>query len=152
MLPQFLTEILEFHKDKWGTQYFVELTIGINVAVFTIDRLDEYASMVRRWAKGRVWGAELNRLDQKQASEAESFSMRCFYCVSKCHGVVWWTCKVSAYLCAIFGMILLYIDAGADSYFIFLLSPTIGYFFLLFLGVLSITFVAWIKYISVADD
>src|SRR4051812_5479508 len=113
MLPQLLTDALEAHKDKWGTQYFVEITIGVNIAVFTIEQLGEYAAVIRRWAKDKILGAKLNWLDQQQAAGAAMLTHQCFHGMTRCHPYVWWTCKLSAYWCAAYGLLVLYRDDAA---------------------------------------
>lgn len=78
MLSQLLHAIrhpvdtLDSHQITWGSQYFVELSIFVNLAVFEVEKLAKYGRLARAWAVK----ARANKLSpEKRSADARNAAL-----------------------------------------------------------------------------
>ncbi|HEU5077793.1 MAG TPA: hypothetical protein VFT72_01180 [Opitutaceae bacterium] len=144
----------------WGSQNFVQLTIGINLAVFSIEKLRNYGRLGRERVKKSANAALLDLQDQPGKQQALAGVLDSVFDFAwRCHHWVWQSCRGAAYCAAGLGFWIVYADCKNNPWFGALLFPTLVYLLLAFfscfvlcLGVWFIRSIMKVKAASVAPS
>lgn len=133
MLPEILQAVfhpfdtLSSHQATWGSQYFVELSIFVNLAVFEADKLKKYGRQIRKWVIKATAAAGLDFVDQDAKHAGAVIIEKVLTFGGRCHSCAWKICGMSAWASACCSVLILYLDKPNCSYYVLLLAPTFVY-------------------------
>lgn len=144
MLYRAVVAILATNIDKWGTQYFVEVTIAANLAFFAVEKFRSHVQWAKNLAVAITAATTIQLIDQAEQAGFANFFCKVRASLRSGHTCAWVLCKTLAFISATYAGVILYFDGESCSYYFLLLYPVTIYLVLTGAGVVVLWCGCWI--------
>lgn len=116
-MRHWLVSLLE-HCNKnhkgWGGFWFIESTVALNFAFFSIDQFSESIAFLRRYA-GFIRARTFLQIEEGDEGHADWLSRHHIAFCGACHKGLWWLFRIAALFAGLWGIAVMFTDADPSA-------------------------------------
>ena len=133
-----LLELCNKDHRAWGGFWYIEATVALNFAFFSLDQFSESIAFLRRYA-GFVRARTFLQIAEADKDHAAWLDKHHVAFCGACHSCLWWTCRLAALCAGLWGIAVMFTDPSPSVIYFYMLVPVFGYLVAALIGALGFT-------------